>query len=317
MGTSIDLALSLRSAREWNKGLEDADGAAHWKYAAGAEESTRRLERIIAAAHLDGLQADAKSKRANISHLREDSTLQEALIARAVQFLQRRQASGAFLEDEWRALTANTKILEESMEESHAALRVAEDLPALAGTSGSGEIRLRIRAVADRYLQAAGFLFDRAELVAFLAALQEDVELMNSEIAALKGFLSLVLLEQVARHARKLAMPGRTSAIATADSVPAPKLLAMISSLRALGLTDWDEVFIEASLCEQALTQDPAGAYDKMEKAAKADYRTTVAELARKSGQSEAEVARRAVKLAEEPQRGGNVRANGRRSHVG
>ena len=57
------------------------------------------------------------------------------------------------------------------MEESHAALRVAEDLPALAGTSGSGEIRLRIRAVADRYLQAAGFLFDRAELVAFLAAL--------------------------------------------------------------------------------------------------------------------------------------------------
>ena len=322
MGTSLDLALNLRSAREWHKSFEGADGATHWKNTAGVEECTRRLERILSAARLDGLKAQTKSRRTNVSHLREDLTLQEAVIARAVQFLQRRQASGAFLEDEWRALTSNTKILEQSIEESRAALRAGEELPVLAGGSSEtgevrGEVRLRIRAVADRYLQAAGFLFDRAELVTFLAALQEEIELTNAEISALKGFLSLVLLEQVATHARKLAMPGRTSGIATGDSVPAPKLLAMIASLRTLGLTDWDEVFIETSLCEQALTQDPAGAYDKMEKAAKSDYRNTVAELARKSGESEAEVARRAVKLAKQPHRGTNVRANERRSHVG
>jgi len=91
----------------------------------------------------------------------------------------------------------------------------------------------------------------------------------------------------------------------------------MIASLRTLGLTDWDKLFVEVSLCEQALSQDPARAFDKMEKAAKSDYRAAVSALARKSGESEAEVARRAVKLASQPHRGTNVRANERRSHVG
>src|SRR5204863_10026290 len=76
-------------------------------------------------------------------------------------------------------------------------------------------------------------------------------------------------------------------------------------------------LFVEVSLCEQALSQDPARAFEKMEKAAKSHYRAAVAELARKSGESEAEVARRAVKLATQPHRGTNVRANERRSHVG
>src|SRR6266481_2193555 len=315
MATNVDLILNLRSAREWSTRLEEADEMVHWKNSAGAEEPCLRKERILAAAHADGLRAQANSRRTIISPLREDLALQEALIARAVQFLQRRQASGAFLEHDWRALTSNTKILEESIEESRAALKLAGELPVVA--NGSSEGRLRVRAVAERYLQAARFLFDRAEFAAYLAALQEDVELTNAEITALKGFLNQVLLEQVAAHARKLAMPGRTSASIQNDSTPAPTLPALIASLRTLGLTDWDELFVEASLCEQALAQDPAGAYDKMEKAAKSDYRAAVAELAKKSGESEAEVARRTVKLANQPQRGSNVRANERRAHVG
>jgi hypothetical protein len=307
--------LNLRSAREWHSNLEDAEGTAHWKNAAGAEECVHRLERIVAAARVGGLQVDSKTRRVNVSRLREDLALQEAMIARAVRFLQRRQASGAFLEHQWRTLASNTKVLEESIAASRAALKNAEELPYLA--SGAGEVRLRVRTVADRYLQAAEFLFDRAELLAYLAALQEEVELSNAEISALQGFLHLVLLEQVANHARKLAMPGRTSTFKQTESATAPNLLAMITSLRTLGLTDWDKVFVEASLCERALAQDPAQAFDKMEKAAKADYRAAVAELARKSGLSEAEVARRAVKLARQPHRGLNVRANQRRSHVG
>ena len=315
MATSIELVLNLRSAREWNSAFEDADGTAHWKNSAGAEECSRRLERILTAARVGGLKPQMKSRRAIRSPLREDLALQEAVIARAVQFLQRRQASGAFLELEWRSLTSNTKIVEESMQESRAALKMVEELPVVAGGKGGGE--LRVRTVAERYLQAAGFLFDRSELVAFLAALQEDFELTNAEISALKGFLSQILLEQVAAHARKLAMPGRTSTSAQTDAAPAPRLSAMIASLRTLGLTDWDKLFVEVSLCEQALSQDPARAFDRMEKAAKSDYRAAAAELARKSGESEAEVARRAVKLASQPHRGTNVRANERRSHVG
>jgi hypothetical protein len=315
MATNVDLILNLRSAREWNSRLEEADGTAHWKNSAGAEECSLRMERILAAARAGGLNTQSSVRRTITSPLREDLALQEALIARAVQFLQRRQASGAVLQDDWRVLTANTKILEESIEESRSALKLADELPVVASASSEG--RLRARAVADRYLQAAGFLFDRAELTAFLAALQKDVELTNAEISALKGFLSQVLLEQVAVHARKLAMPGRTSTSGKTESEPAPTLPAMVASLRMLGLTDWDELFVEASLCEQALGQDPAGAFDKMEKAAKSDYRAAVTELAKKSGESEALVARRAVELANQPHRGSNVRANERRRHVG
>ena len=93
-----------------------------WKNSAGAEETCLRKERILAAARADGLKAQENSRRTITSPLREDLALQEALIARAVQFLQRRQASGAFLEHDWRALISNTKILEESSEESRAAL---------------------------------------------------------------------------------------------------------------------------------------------------------------------------------------------------
>src|SRR5262249_1542299 len=73
----------------------------------------------------------------------------------------------------------------------------------------------------------------------------------------------------------------------------------------------------EVSLCEQALSLDPAGAYDKMEKSAKADYRSAVAEFSRKAGETEAEVARRAVKLAKQSGNGTNRRANERRAHIG
>ena len=200
MATNVDLILNLRSAREWNSRLEEADRAADWKSSAGAEERSLRMERILIAARTVGINAPASSSRITTSPLREDLTLQEALIARAVQFLQRRQASGAVLEHDWRVLTSNTKILEEGMEESRSALQLADELPVVASASSEG--RLRVRAVADRYLQAAGFLFDRAELAAYLAALQEDIELTNAEITALKGFLSQVLLEQVAARAK-------------------------------------------------------------------------------------------------------------------
>ena len=316
MATNMDLVLNLRSAREWHSSLElDLYGTACCKSSADAEECARRHENILTAARATGLAAETKSHRKITSPLREDLTLQEALIARAVQFLQRRQVSGAVLEDDWRALISNAQILEESIEESRAALRNAEELPTVANGTGAGV--LRVRAVAERYLRAAGYLFDRNEFADFLAVLQADIELSNAEIAALKGFLNQVLLEQVAMHARKLAMPGRTSTSAQNEAVRAPGLPRAIGSLRVLGLTDWEELFVQSSLCEQALSQDPANAFDKMEKSAKSDYRSAIAELARKSGQSEAEIAKRAVKLAGQPNRGSNARANERRAHVG
>src|SRR5215469_2424617 len=113
MATGIDVVLNLRSAREWHSTLEDSDSSAHWRSSAAAEEKLRRIEKIVAAAHAELPGLGTKLDRRIVSPLRDDLAIQEALIGRALQFLQRRQASGAFVEEEWRALTANTKVIEE------------------------------------------------------------------------------------------------------------------------------------------------------------------------------------------------------------
>jgi len=308
MATGMELVLNLRSAREWRSGLEE--GAALGAGIASAE-SARRLEKILAAARQDGLTVQQKARRRATSTLLEDLALQEAQVNGAIQYLERRQASGAQLEGEWRALTSNAKTIEEGFGESRAALTSAAELPVLAAAP---EERLRVRVVAERFLEAAAFHFERGELIAYLTGLQEEAELTNAEISALKGFLTQTLLEQVAVHARKLVMPGRNSHSTEKETAG---LKLVLSSLRVLGVTDWDEVFVETSLSEQALAQDPVRAFERMEKAAKSDYRAAAAEFARKSGESEAEVARRAVKLAKSAENGGNLRARERRSHVG
>src|SRR6516164_1208835 len=207
MATGMELILNLRSAREWKSALEDGAHVGA-RGASETEESRRRLERLLAAARLGGLKVRGKARRKMAALAMGDLALHEGQISRATQYLQRRQASGAYVEGEWRTLTAHGKSIEEGFGESRAALRMTEELPAL---SGQMQEQLRIRVVAERYLEAAEFVFDRQELTTFLASMQEEVELTNAEIASLKGFLSQVLLEQVATHARKVVMPGRNS----------------------------------------------------------------------------------------------------------
>jgi len=310
MATGMELILNLRSAREWHSALEERTERSAVR--AAAEETARRLEKILTTARRDALKVQTRQRRKIVSPMADNLALHEAQISGAIQYLQRRQSSGAFLEGDWRTLTANTKSIEEAFGESRAALRLIDELPVLAGMN---EGQLRVRVLAERFLEAAEYVFERQELIAFLAVLQEEAELTNAEIAALKGLLSQVLLEQIAGHARKLVMPGRNSSTSREEALPGLRLT--LSSLKSLVLTDWDELFVETSLCEQALARDPAGAFEAMDKAAKSDYRTAVAQLARESGESEAEVARRAVKLAKAPHVGTNTRANERRSHVG
>jgi hypothetical protein len=309
MATGMELVLNLRSAREWHSILEEGDtyGIAT---PADPTEPTRRMDQILAAAHRGGLKIQPSARRKSNGTLSESVALQETQVNAAIRYLQRRQASGAVLDADWRALASSTQVIEESFAESRAALLHSDELPVLAGTTG----QFRAREVAERFLGAAKFRFERGEWIAFLGALQDDAELTNAEIAASKGFLCQFLLEQVAGHARKLVMPGRHSG-SSEETFAA--LRTALGSLHALSLTDWDRAFVETSLSERALTEDPAGAYSRMDKAAKADYRQAIAELARKSQESEAEVARRAVKLARGPHKGNHQRANERRSHVG
>lgn len=74
---------------------------------------------------------------------------------------------------------------------------------------------------------------------------------------------------------------------------------AVFAGLRELSSASLNRVMEEASLVEQTLRKDPAGLYREMEEGTRARYRSQVCVLARRAGLSEAEVAQRALALAE------------------
>src|SRR6266545_1862689 len=86
-----------------------------------------------------------------------------------------------------------------------------------------------------------------------------------------------------------------------------------ITSMRTLSTIDWADWFEQVSLVEQVLRQDPAGAYGRSTFATRDHYRHAVEQLARRSGASELDVARRVVERARTALQEGDPR----RAHVG
>ncbi len=88
-----------------------------------------------------------------------------------------------------------------------------------------------------------------------------------------------------------------------------------IGSLRFLGAMDWREFVETMSVVEWTLREDPGGTYGRMDFATRDRYRHVVERIAKHSRLSEAEVARRALELAQDRvgQSGGDTRA----THVG
>jgi cyclic beta-1,2-glucan synthetase len=72
-----------------------------------------------------------------------------------------------------------------------------------------------------------------------------------------------------------------------------------ITSMRAIGVLEWNRFFEDTSLVESILRRDPAQAYTDTEKKSRDRYRHAVEDLARRSPSSEQQVAERALALAE------------------
>ncbi|MEK6663014.1 MAG: glucoamylase family protein [Pseudomonadota bacterium] len=92
-----------------------------------------------------------------------------------------------------------------------------------------------------------------------------------------------------------------------------------IGSLRALGGMDWREFVETMSIVEQTLRKDPDGAYAEMDFATRDRYRHAIEKLAKTSPFSEAEVALRAIQLAQTARAAQPVQPDGgeRAAHVG
>ena len=91
-----------------------------------------------------------------------------------------------------------------------------------------------------------------------------------------------------------------------------------ISSLRFLGAMDWVEFVERLSSVEQALREDPAGVYGKMDFATRDHYRHVVEKIAKSSLLSESEVALKAIGLAAGANSTNSMNSmNARAAHVG
>ena len=88
-----------------------------------------------------------------------------------------------------------------------------------------------------------------------------------------------------------------------------------IGSLRFLAAMDWREFVETASVVEHKLREDPGGVYARMDFASRDRYRHVVEKLAKASGVSESEVARKAIQLAHES--AARTSDDDRAAHVG
>lgn len=141
---------------------------------------------------------------------------------------------------------------------------------------------------------------DAAVIAAFLAGVQSVRPLTEGELAhffpALRGALVLQLLKTA-------------ECLDRGEEVPAEVMEQIFASLRALSAPGLWKLLEQASIVDQVLRRDPAGAYPGMEDATRAQYRSTLCMLARRYGMSEAAAADLTLRLAQS--------GDGERRHVG
>jgi hypothetical protein len=153
--------------------------------------------------------------------------------------------------------------------------------------------------LARSYLETGGQGFNEQELTAFLEGYQETADLEIGEIWTLKPALQLALLDRLIE--------------AEASQWP-----VLLTSLRRIGETPWKDLFEAVSHTHHVLARDPAGAYSRMDFESREQYRKALADLAKYSALTEAEVAEAAIDLCLQAAAvSDGSRAAVRRTHVG
>ncbi len=141
-----------------------------------------------------------------------------------------------------------------------------------------------------------------AELVAYLAGIQEVRPLTEEELSLTVPALKGELCRRLARLCREVEANPELEGLAG-------ELEGVFTGLRTLSTANLGPLLEASSPVEQALRQDPAGLYEKMDEATRARYRQQVCRLAKRARMGEREAAERALELARQ--------ARGRERHIG
>ena len=220
-----------------------------------------------------------------------------------------RQLYGGLRQDdraEWvESLLSNSRLLHSVTSAFSGALRDARTL-AKVSVGGARPIPRTYLAV-RRYLSAVQDKFRQDTFLIFISAIQEHVTFDMDELWVLKPLLQLRLMQRLLQVGSAL---GHTSDRERLQKLSG-ELVAILESLRELDHASWDRIFAKLSVVEQILRSDAL--YVQMEPASRDSYRRAVAELAMRSGKSEAEIAQQALELAQQAQ----YESAGYSSHVG
>lgn len=187
--------------------------------------------------------------------------------------------NGAWLRD-------NHTLARAAADDAAAALRHAHTLRA----SGKQTV---LGACCAGLLRACGNALTPKAAQAYLAGFQDVLPLETAELALLvPGLQAAAVCALADTYAR--------------DGAAAP---ALFTSLRALGTAAWAALTERCDRVGRILARDPAGAYPAMDAATRTRYRQTVAQLARRTGRAEIDIAEDVLARAQS--------GAGARRHVG
>ncbi len=177
--------------------------------------------------------------------------------------------------------------------------------------SHKSEILPRVLVIAQAFLDQMEATFSKGEFTAFCMAFEETAPLQFHEIGSLVPALKMILLERIAQ--------GGLALVKTAENRPATGIAPYIRAFEQVLQASWKEDLESLIPFDEVLRRDPAGAYAAMDFESRNWYRERVSQMARRSDQTEVEVARTALALARETQKRGesDPRIAQRESHIG
>ena len=200
-------------------------------------------------------------------------------LAHAAKTVTPETPNGAWLRD-------NRTLARAAASDAAAALRHAHTLRA----SGAQTV---LHACCAGLLRACGNALTPKAAQAYLAGFQDVLPLETAELALLvPGLQAATVCALADTYAH--------------DGAAAP---ALFTSLRALGTAAWAALTERCDRVGRILARDPAGVYPTMDAATRTRYRQTVAQLARRTGRSEIDIAEDVLARAQS--------GEGARRHVG
>ena len=243
----------------------------------------------------------------------------EAWLAEAYHYFSERAQKKLFisLASEW--ILDNYYVIRQALIEIKESLPPGyyRQLPHL--TEGPYKNLPRIYALAGAVLSYQHDLFEPIELETIFVRLQEQVALTTGELWALPIFLRYCLIESLAHTLVAVIQPSELPLLPELIFVPngsgedaqaanhenaagaaSDRIANIVLSFRAISELDWKDFFEAVSALEATLRQDPAGVYEQMDFATRDVYRNEIEELSFASGRNEVELAKMALKLAQE-----------------